>query len=154
MNDKLQNLLQILEAKIRPIAFFVGVGLLGAVFYISANDSGTLDEYISTVTTAAPVNDRAAALAIHAEVRKENERIEDTQFVNLITNSMFSVYDIKQEADKEKMARDMFNAARKLYNAGKYAEAARKSQEVLKLRPNHSRAKDLMEKIRRDLPSK
>lgn len=137
MPDNMQNLLQILQARMRVIAFLVAFAMLGAIVYLKVSDAGPkLTPLPPTPSPVALEHKQEVAQDITREFSGDEVPIEKSVLRNLITDDMFSSKAIQENIQKERQATDKVAEAERV-KAGNPKEALRLVLEALAIYPHH-----------------
>jgi hypothetical protein len=138
MPDNLQAFLQMLQARLRLIAFLVAAAMLGAIVYLKVSDTGPrLPPLPETPTAVVLEHKLEVGQAIAQEISRGEVPIEKSPLHNLITDDMFSSRAIQTNVQNEKRASDKVTEAERAKVGGNPQEAKRLIQEALAIYPRH-----------------
>ena len=148
MPEKLQNFLRMLQARLRVIAFIVATAMFGFVFYLYQSESGGIPETGVGGGKSKKVElDRDDHERLEAILARNERPIEETEFLDLLSDSMFSVKAVRDAVEQEEKANEKSKEALRQYQDKEYADAYRLCKEALALRPNHFQARALMKEL-------
>lgn len=152
MSEKLQAFFRFLEARIRIVAWVVGVLLLGAVMYLKSSEAPTPPPSGGGGSTPWPPQDDAAeAKRIQGAVMAEVKPVEQSDYGYLISNSMFNVKSVRNAVEQEAQANERYEEAQRLFRERNYQSAMTAVDDVLRLRPTHLPARQLKESLEKIL---
>ncbi len=147
MSDKLQALLQFLEARIRIIAFLVGGVMLGAVYYISVSDAGFAPRPPEPPAVVTPAPTPVVGAAMQKEFDLGAVPIESSEFTDMISNSMFDPKRIIEKGDLDRKAMRKYQEALQAFNNQDYRNAFDLCNDALGFNPTHKQTLDLLKRV-------
>ena len=162
MQDKMQALWQRVEPHLRWVVGGAFVVLLGVVIYLSMSetpDFARSDEPPATAAAATtgtdtedkPKKDKDSMKIMRGENAAGLIPIQDSPFRLLTVNSMFDVKAVRNAIELEKVASQKYAEALSLWRDQQFREALSKCDEVLAIKPDHTRALDLRKSLEEKL---